>query len=116
MAEQIPSALQELNLYRRELESLRSVDCLRSENDEYKKLVDSDKPLPKGVVPTCYDDGSPTGRFIRVPELKLSADDRMELIMFKQTALLKTIKAYLTFFTALAVIGIICAIAAFLMK
>lgn len=87
-----------------ELGFVQQVDCSVKETEEFSAMVQEGKSLPSGVI--SYLDY----RFYRLIKSELSKEERDEIIQYRQTLLLKSIKNMLTFFVALTILSIICAL------
>ena len=83
---------------------LQPIRCSHEEEDEYKRLLKSNKRLPDDVLhKNDYNENT----FYRIPPTDLTCNEVAEYIAFRQLRTLEYIKNCLLFFVILAAVGLI---------
>ena len=88
---------------------LQKIDCSKEDNKKYKQLLKNNEPLPNGVYEYKSDvnPNEGTGAFYTIYQPKLTQEEKLEYIAFKQLKMITIIKNCIVFFTVLTVISII---------
>lgn len=105
------NAKEEFAQLRLDLGFAEKVLCPDSEQKEYSALRKAKQPLPEDVF---YYPGDFS--FYRIVDKGLTAEEEQQLIQYRQTNYLYSIKSSLGFFVVLAVIGIILGIISFVVR
>ena len=98
----------ELEQLKYDLDILQEFDCSYEENEQYRKLLQENKPLPSGIL--CRNPGGSVeyASFYKVERTALSKDELAEYLQYKQLKSIITIKKCMVFFTVLTVISLAC--------
>ena len=98
----------ELEQLKHKLGILQEVDCTDSETEEYRKLLSQGMPLPNDILCRDPDISNEYATFYTVQETKLSKEELLEYVQYKQLCTLITIKKCVVFFTVLTIISLVC--------
>ena len=94
----------ELNEIMLELGLVRHEPCSLEENDKYQKMERKDENLPDGI---SSDEDSAYPIFKKIVTSDLSTEEINNLMMYRQTLYLKSIKSSMIFFVVLSIISLI---------
>lgn len=86
---------------------VKKIACTDQEEIEFSKLLDNGNPLPEGVY---ENKGTELFGFYRVNSHNLSNSEIQELMLYRQTSSIKTIKNILLGFSTVAILSVLALI------
>ena len=112
MAKQPLDMVRELNTLRYESNLRQKIDCTPNDNKQYTRMLKDGQAIPEGIFQYKNDQGYVIDSFYKAFIPPLSEQEKIEYILLKQNAHLKTINGYMTYFFVISIISLIAGVIA----
>lgn len=110
MAKEKADIKKKLTEYKLEFGVLEKKPCTEQENEAYLNLLKNGGALPDGVFRYENADGEKTDVYYTIGDSDLTEAEIQEYLKYQKLKYIKTIKNCAVFFTALTIVGMVCAL------